>query len=370
MLAAELTVLHAAIEARVPVLLWGPPGIGKTSLIESIARDRGSPLEVVIASLRDPSDFAGLPVVADDASVAMAPPAWARRLHAAGGGILFLDELSTASPAVQAALLRVVLERVVGDLDLPPAVSVVAAANPPEQSSGAWDLSAPLANRFLHLDLSGPILGPAMFARGLVSGWDVARRPPATIGERSERARSVGLIGAFVHARPDLFHQLPDDETAQGRPWPSPRTWELLALVWSRLAAEDTEARIVAARSLVGRGAALELAAWMKKLDLPDPERLMANPHSWNWAKARDDAVLAALAAVVSRVAAVEPVEPPRWRAALEVLQVASERASIDVVAVALRALLPLRPPGVTASELSPLAKRFGPILSAAGIVR
>src|SRR5262245_62386462 len=92
----------------------------------------GWPCEVVIASIREPSDFAGLPVVVADGGVRFAPPRWARRLHGAGRGVLFLDEISTAPPAVQAALLRVVLERVVGDLELPAAVAVVAAANPPE----------------------------------------------------------------------------------------------------------------------------------------------------------------------------------------------------------------------------------------------
>ena len=63
------------------------------------------------------------------------------RLAEAGRGLLFLDELSTAPPAVQAALLRVVLERVVGDLTLPDEVAVVAAANPPDQAADGWDLS-------------------------------------------------------------------------------------------------------------------------------------------------------------------------------------------------------------------------------------
>src|SRR5205823_11964182 len=60
--------------------------------------------------------------------------------------------ISTAPPAVQAAMLRIVLERVVGDLELPPGVRVVAAANPPEQAADGWDLAPPLANRLVHLD--------------------------------------------------------------------------------------------------------------------------------------------------------------------------------------------------------------------------
>src|SRR3984957_5272722 len=117
--AATVEALGVAVAARVPVLLWGAPGTGKTSVIRAMAEPVGCPCETVFPPTREPSDFAGLPVVVGD-GVRFAPPAWARRLAEAGRGLLFLDELSTAPPAVQAALLRVVLERVVGDLELPP----------------------------------------------------------------------------------------------------------------------------------------------------------------------------------------------------------------------------------------------------------
>ena len=121
--------LAVSVQAGVPVLLWGSPGTGKTSVVRALGEALGWPTEVVIGSIREPADFAGLPVVIDGC-VQMAPPLWARRLAAAGYGLLFLDELTTAPPAVQAAMLRVVLERVVGDLALPEGVRVVAAANP------------------------------------------------------------------------------------------------------------------------------------------------------------------------------------------------------------------------------------------------
>src|SRR2546423_7436442 len=162
-----IEALGIAVSARVPVLLWGAPGTGKTSAVRAMAKAIGWPCETVIAAIREPSDFAGLPVVTAG-DVHMAPPRWAQRLAAAGHGLLFLDEISTAPPAVQAALLRVVLERVVGDLDLPEGVVVVAAANPPEQAADGWDLSAPLANRFCHLDWT---VEPARVAQGLAGGW-------------------------------------------------------------------------------------------------------------------------------------------------------------------------------------------------------
>lgn len=140
-----INALTIAIQAGIPILTWGPPGVGKTATITMLTEALDLPLEVVLASIREPSDFSGLPVIGRE-GVRMEPPAWAHRLAQAGQGILFLDEISTAPPAVQSALLRVVLERVVGDLALPGGVSGVASANPPEMAAGGWDLSAPLSS--------------------------------------------------------------------------------------------------------------------------------------------------------------------------------------------------------------------------------
>ncbi|NUS57119.1 MAG: AAA domain-containing protein, partial [Streptomycetaceae bacterium] len=115
----QLEALMLAVAADLPVLLWGEPGIGKTAALTQLAETLGLPLTTVIASVHEPSDFSGLPIVGDDPArngVPMAPPDWAVRLVEAGHGLLFLDELSTAPPAVQAALLRLVLERRVGSV--------------------------------------------------------------------------------------------------------------------------------------------------------------------------------------------------------------------------------------------------------------
>ncbi|MBO0806183.1 MAG: AAA family ATPase, partial [Nocardiopsaceae bacterium] len=192
--------LGVAVAARVPVLLWGAPGTGKTSAIRAMAEAMGLPCETVIASIREPSDFAGLPVVSDK-SVHFAPPRWAQRLAEAGTGILFLDELSTAPPAVQAALLRVVLERTVGDLALPADVAVVAAANPPEQAADGWDLSAPLANRLCHLSWKTT---PRSIADGLASGWEAPAVPMLPDDWEAGEPLGRGLVAGFLRARPAL----------------------------------------------------------------------------------------------------------------------------------------------------------------------
>src|SRR6201999_702329 len=164
----------------------------------------GWPCETGISSIREPSDFAGLPVVAglDGATrVEFAPPRGATRLADAGHGLVFFDEISTAPPAVQAALLRVVLERTVGDLTLPDEVAVVAAANPPEQAADGWDLSAPLANRFCHVDLP---LHPRAVADGFVSGWPTPAPPRLRADWLTDVPVSRSWIGGFLTVRPEL----------------------------------------------------------------------------------------------------------------------------------------------------------------------
>ena len=113
-----------AIEAGIPVLWWGAPGIGKTFRIRGYGRATKRHTEVVIASIHPPEDFSGLPVRDGDRARYL-PPEWAVRLLEAGGGLLFFDEISTAAPASQAALLRVVLEKAVGQLQLPESVAIV-----------------------------------------------------------------------------------------------------------------------------------------------------------------------------------------------------------------------------------------------------
>src|SRR5262249_13065161 len=130
--ATTVTGIEACGRARVPVLLLSDPGTGKSSMVRSLASARGVPCETVLGSIREPADVAGLPVVpATGDGVVLVPPAWARRLRDAGAGYLFLDELTTCPPAVQAAMLGVALDRTVGDLTLPGDVVIIACANPP-----------------------------------------------------------------------------------------------------------------------------------------------------------------------------------------------------------------------------------------------
>ncbi|MFJ7263490.1 AAA family ATPase [Streptomyces globosus] len=341
----QLEALALAVTANQPVLLWGEPGIGKSAGMQQLADALGTGLETVIASVHEPSDFAGLPIVGDDPAttgVPMAPPDWAVRLARTGHGLLFLDELSSAPPAVQAALLRVVLERRVGSLVLPEGVRIVAAANPPASAADGWHLSPPLANRFVHLDWTHD---PRTVARGMAGTWPETALPavdPARIPGAVARAR--GAVSGFLTARPGLVHHMPNEAEARGRAWPSPRTWEmaLRLLATGYAAGSSREALAAALAGAVGDGAGLELLAYLENLDLPDPDRVLADPGAFALPD-RGDRQLAFLIAVVAAVQA-EPTRP-RWEAGWAVLAKAVDAGVPDVAARAAADLAAMRDP-------------------------
>ncbi|WP_285778353.1 AAA family ATPase [Microtetraspora sp. NBRC 13810] len=329
----RLEALALAVSANLPVLLWGEPGIGKSAGMEQLAERLGVPLETVIASVHEPSDFAGLPIVGDDPAatgVPMAPPDWAVRLARAGRGLVFFDELSSAPPAVQAALLRVVLERRVGSLTLPEPVRIVAAANPPSSAADGWHLSPPLANRFVHLHWTHD---PRTVARGMAGTWPRVTVPVVDATRSAGAiARARGTISGFLTARPGLVHHMPADAEGRGGAWPSPRTWEmaLRLLATGYATGAGSEAVAAALVGAVGDGAGIELLAYLDQLDLPDPDRVLANPGAFALPE-RGDRQLAFLTAVVAAVQ--YDLTRARWEAGWAVLAKAVEAGVPDVAA-------------------------------------
>ncbi|MFD5318799.1 AAA family ATPase [Streptomyces sp. NPDC127098] len=339
----QLEALTLAVAADLPVLLWGEPGIGKTAALTQLAAALDLPLTTVIASVHEPSDFSGLPVVGDDPAtqgVPMAPPDWAVRLAQAGRGLLFLDELSTAAPAVQAALLRLVLERRIGALRLPPGVRIVAAANPRSSAADGWELSPPLANRFVHLTWTHE---HEVVVRGLGGTWPRATLPrldPAKLPEAVAFARRA--VCGLLAARPTLVHRLPTGEARRGGPWPSPRSWEMtLRLVaFATAAGSSREVLSQLVRGTVGDGPGLELLASLDRMDLPDPETLLADPAAAVLPE-RGDLRQTVLEGVVAAVR--ERPERARWDAAWTLLVKAVETGAPDLVVAPATTLATLR---------------------------
>ncbi|PJN29419.1 MoxR family ATPase [Kitasatospora sp. CB02891] len=352
----QIEALTLAVAADLPVLLWGEPGIGKTAALNQLAVELDLPLTTVIASVHEPSDFSGLPVIGADPAtdgVPLAPPDWAVRLVRQGRGLLFLDELSTAPPAVQAALLRLVLERRIGALQLPPGVRIVAAANPRGSAADGWELSAPLANRFVHLDW---VHDPQVVVRGLGGVWPRAELPrldaerlPAAV-EFARRA-----VCDLLTVRPELTHRLPSGETRRGRAWPSPRSWEMTVrlLAFGSAARSSREVLSMLVRGAVGDGPGLELLAAVDRMDLPAPEDLLADPDGAVLPE-RGDLRQIALDAVVAAVRSRPTLQ--RWDAAWALMARALQTGSPDVLVVPVTTLASLRRPDW---EVPALIERF-----------
>lgn len=339
----QLEALTLAVAADLPVLLWGEPGIGKTAALTQLAESLDLPLTTVIASVHEPSDFSGLPIVGDDPAeqgVPMAPPDWAVRLVRAGRGLLFLDELSTAPPAVQAALLRLVLERRIGALKLPPEVRIVAAANPRSSAADGWELSPPLANRFVHLHW---VHDHDVVVRGLGGVWPRATLPaldPEKLTEAVDYARRA--VCFLLSARPKLVHQMPTTEARRGGAWASPRSWDmaLRLIAFATAAGSSRDVLSMLIRGTVGDGPGFELLSSLDRMDLPDPEALLADPSAAELPE-RGDLRQAVLDGVVAAVR--KRPDRERWDAAWALLVRAAESGAPDLVVVPATTLATLR---------------------------
>lgn len=144
--------IRKAIQKRRPVFLWGPPGIGKSDIVSQIGGEMDREVIDVRLALWEPTDIKGIPYYnADQGAMVWAPPA-ELPTDPESKAIIFLDELNSAPPAVQAAAYQLILNRKVGTYNLPEGVDLVAAGNRDGDKGVTYRMPAPLANRFIHLE--------------------------------------------------------------------------------------------------------------------------------------------------------------------------------------------------------------------------
>lgn len=245
-LAAMLPIVMTTGQAT---FIWGPPGIGKSSIVRQVAEARGLEVRDVRLAMCDPTDLRGIPFYDPKAEQARwAPPEFLPRK---GNGVVFLDELNAAPPAVQAAAYQLVLDRRIGEYELPAGWSILAAGNRQGDMGVVYRMPSPLANRFCHLDLEADYDAWKQWAYG--------------------RGIHAGVVG-FLGFRRELLHRF--DRVQASRAYPTPRSWEFAARMLS--AGVAPQQRLAAVAGCVGEGAALELLAYLDVAEqLPDADAIL-----------------------------------------------------------------------------------------------
>ena len=320
MRALERNILH-----HLPTIVWGPPGVGKTAVINAIAKKHKRFIGTFILSHHEPPDIAGWPLMTDG-KLRFVPPVLAEELVKSRNGILFIDEFSTANYALQAPTLRLIHERCWGDMQLPPTISIVLAGNPPDTSSGTYYLSAAAANRPMHLTFA---LNPLDWCQHFPTYWGEEPEKPdlSMAGWRLWRARIAG----YIHSRPQALHVLPKSEAQRGGAWPSPRSWDLFSQACADIPDPQAEIELVAefGAGCIGEGVSQEFIIYLRDLDLPDPALLLKNPDKFRMPK-RGDQAYALLSAIVSH--ALHNLTPEIWMAAWQIMGAAYKEHAGDLV--------------------------------------
>lgn len=231
------TIISKSI--RHSVFLWGPPGIGKSSIVAGVAKSTGMDLIDLRVSQLAPTDLRGLPFV-EGGRAHFAPPAF---LPHEGEGILFIDEFNMASPSMMGIAQQLILDRRVGDYVVPEGWYIVAAGNRAEDRAAVSQMPAPVANRFIHFNVEPDLASWKEFA--------------------IQQGMNEQII-SFLNYRPQLLFHFNKNATA----WPSPRSWEFANSLLDVGLTID---------SAVGEGTASEFYSYQTVYSrLPDIEDIMA----------------------------------------------------------------------------------------------
>ncbi|HQU14707.1 MAG: ATPase [Chromatiales bacterium 21-64-14] len=248
----ECEFVSARDGQHTPVMVWGPPGIGKSQIVAQVAARHGVSMIDIRLSQMEPSDLRGIPFRSGD-TVEWAVPGMLPDAERHGAnGILFLDEITSAPPSVSAAAYQLILDRNLGAYRIPPGWAIFAAGNRQGDRGVTYSMPAPLANRFSHFELEVNL-----------DDW-VAWAYRHGIDER--------LI-AFLRFRPELLFEF--DPTHNAMAFPSPRSWEFAHRALAKFGARG-DLLGEALQACVGPAAGVELAAFVHNLDkLPDVDAIL-----------------------------------------------------------------------------------------------
>ncbi len=235
-----------------PVMIWGAPGVGKSQIIAQVAAKHDIPLIDIRLSQMEPSDLRGIPF-RNGESVEWAVPAMLPDKERHGtSGILFLDEITSAPPSVSAAAYQLILDRKLGQYEVPEGWAIFAAGNRQGDRGVTYTMPAPLANRFSHFDFEIHL-----------DDW-VAWAYQNNIDDR---------VIAFVRFRPELLFDF--DPAHNPVAFPSPRSWEFAHRALQKFE-HNPDLRLGSFQACVGPAAGIELNAFISNLDqLPDIDAII-----------------------------------------------------------------------------------------------
>jgi hypothetical protein len=366
----KIAAISVCKQARIPFMMWDKPGTAKSRINEAIDRALGYKTETFIASIHEPPDCGGYPVPMNGRLQFLPAPFVYRALANAEKGLItaiFFDEFSCAGRAMQAALLRPILEGWFGDIQLPEEyVCYGAAANPPDSAADGHEMSAPAANRFCHIKWD---LELKVWAEGMLSGFKDPQVPILPKNWEKEIVQARAMIISFVQALPNNFHTL--NATNGGEAWASPRTLDMASrlLAASRsLGNKDTSSLSIELLSgCIGEGVTRELVAYVADKDLPNPEDLIKDPKKFKPSN-RGDVNFAIFNSVVAAVLANNTVE--RWKNGLRVLAIGCDHGCADISTTIANILVERdnHPKGLKTSDIIPELGKFQKILKEAGL--
>ena len=275
--------LVECIKANIPAMAWGKPGIGKSDVVRQVAASLGYGLIDFRATLRDPVDLRGLPLV--DAKTGttrwLAPNELPNADRDGDKGILFLDELPNAPPLMQASCFGLVLDRQLGEYRLPEGWVPIAAGNRMADRSASQRMPSALKNRFAHFEVQADI-----------DSWS----------DWANKAELNPLIIAFVRYRAELLHKMPEgDDNA----FPTPRAWQSVSRCFDKSMAMHLRFSLVT--GLVGPGPAAELEAFITSWTrLPPIQQIIDNPKSAMVPNMDEPGLMYAVSSAIARKATRE----------------------------------------------------------------
>lgn len=228
------------------VMLWGPPGVGKSQAVRQIAREieDAADKEVRVTDVRlllfNPIDLRGIPTANADKTIAvwLKPQIFQMDPSESIVNILFLDEISAAPQSVQAAAYQMTLDRVVGEHRLPDNCIVIAAGNRVTDKSVAFKMPKALANRLMHIEIEGSF-----------ASW-------------REWAVSAGVndkVVGFLSFRQNYLMSF--DAGSDDLAFPTPRSWEMVSNMLNGISG-DVEEMYPLIAGVVGTGVAIEFRTW------------------------------------------------------------------------------------------------------------